>query len=746
MDLREQIYRHRKDRRVIFAGLAALLLVCGTVYYLLLRGRNGEGMSSDLAASKLLLFVLWYINVILILAILFVLVRNIFNLVLERQSRILGSKFKTKLVVASVLLSLLPVMIIFPMAAQILFESFEQWFALPIEDVVEQADETVGYLTEEIQRNNSRAARRVLEEISDLDIVDLEQRAELQRTIQQLREEMEVHYLAIFDGTDHIHGTVDPSEGLGREPDFRGLSGLLQEAMDEGVAVRIVDESLGIEGRLLVAAAAQRRPPVDPAPEDGETGPREPGSTVILAGTVLPPDIAAKTDELRAAYQAYLRTSVQQENLRDVYLQNLLMVTLLVIFAFSSIGLRLARRVTVPIQALADGTRRISQGDLDHRVEVAVDDELRILVDGFNNMTEELKRSRELVDRQYRELRSSNKRLQAVLQNVAAGVIAIRSDERILTCNGAALDILAQREEDVLGRQVTEVWAEGERAKLKDLLHEEFSWGGQIQRQMQMVIGGVWKTLEVKVTTLPDPEGRPGGRVMVLEDLTELIQAQKMATWNEVARRIAHEIKNPLTPIQLTAERLLRRHQVNDPRLGETLEQGVEVIVREVDSLKTMVDEFSRFARMPPPRPKDVDVTKLFNELVHLHRDLKPGVDVHAVVAEEAYTVRFDPEQLKSVLINLIDNAMEATDAPGQIVLSSGRAGDRILLSVADTGRGITAEDRERIFLPYFSTKGRGSGLGLSIVHRIVNDHHASLQVKDNQPGGTVFTLAVPTQ
>ena len=744
MDLKQQIYRHRKDLRVIFGGLGTLLVVCSGVYYLLLR-RSGD-MSNELAASKLLLFVLWYINIILILAILFVLVRNIFNLVLERQSRILGSKFKTKLVAASVLLSLLPVLIIFPMAAQILFESFEQWFALPIEDVVEQADETVVYLTQEIQRNNSRAARRALDEVSAVDVADLDQRPELQRIIQTLREELEVHYLAVFDGTDHIHGTVDPAEGLGREPDFRGLQGLLQEALDEGVAVRIVDESLGIDGRLLVAAAARRRPQADPTPEEGETGPKQPGSTVILAGTVLPPDIAAKTDDLRAAYQAYLRTTVQQENLRDVYLQALLVVTLLVIFAFSSIGLRLARRVTVPIQALADGTRRISQGDLDHRVEVAVDDELRILVDGFNSMTEELKRSRGLVDRQYRELQTSTKRLQAVLQNVAAGVIAISSDERILTCNGAALDILAQREEDVLGKELSDVWAEGERAKLRELLSEEFTWGGQIHRQMQMVIGGVWKTLEVKVTTLPDPEGRPGGRVMVLEDLTELIQAQKMATWNEVARRIAHEIKNPLTPIQLTAERLLRRHQVNDPRLGETLEQGVEVIVREVDSLKTMVDEFSRFARMPPPRPRDVDLDKLFGELVNLHQDLKPGVEVKAQVADEARTVRFDPEQLKGVLINLIDNAMEATDALGEIVLSSGRAGGRILLSVADTGRGISAEDKERIFLPYFSTKGRGSGLGLSIVHRIVNDHHATLVVKDNEPRGTVFVLEVPTE
>ncbi|MEM1201675.1 MAG: ATP-binding protein [Acidobacteriota bacterium] len=734
MDLREQLLRHRKDSRFIFGGLAGLLVACGVFYYMLQRGK---GLPSEMAANKVLLFVLWYINIILILTIVFVLVRSLFRLILERHNRILGSKFKTKLVLTAIALSLIPVLILFPFATRLLLDSFDQWFTLPVEEVMGEAESVTDYLEDEIQRNNHRAAGRVLDRVIDFDLTQIDQLPSLQAEVQRLRDELELDYLAVYDGTEPIHGAADVT-AFRRVPDFRGLTSLLEEAMEEGRAQKIPEETLDVEGRLLLSASAALR--VAGTLE----GPSRPAYTVVLAGTVLPPDIAERSDSLKAAYQSYLQLSVQKVDLRAAYLLNLLMVTLLVILAFSSIGLRLARRITVPIQALADGTRRIGQGDLDHRVTVAVDDELGVLVDGFNRMTGELKRSRELVERQNQELSRSNKRLGAVLQNVAAGVVAIDSDGTILTCNGAALAILAQRETDVVGRDTASAWDDPERGKLVTLLQEDFTFGGQMKRQVQMTINGVWKTLEVKVTTLPDPGGRPGGRVMVVEDLTELIQAQKMATWNEVARRIAHEIKNPLTPIKLTAERLLRKHQTQDPKLGETLERGVAVIVREVESLKSMVDEFSRYARMPQPQPRDIDLGRLFGELVHLHKGLKPGVEVLAQLSPEAQTARFDPEQLKSVLINLIDNAIEATESPGTVTLTSGRRGRRTLIHVADTGRGILGEDKEKVFLPYFSTKGRGTGLGLAIVHRIVTDHQAQIYVTDNEPQGAVFTLSIP--
>ncbi len=761
MDLRQEILRHRKDFRFIFGGLTLLLVLCGFVYYGLQRGK---GLPAQLAGNKLLLFVLWYINVILILTIVLVLVRSLFRLLLERRHRILGSKFKTKLVLTAIGLSLIPVLILFPFATRLLLQSFDLWFSLPIEEIVTQASETATALQQQIERTNQRDAKRVLHEMADLDLSDLDQRPELYRRLQKLVEELQLHYLAIYDGTELIHGTADPVVGFNRAVTIQGVSRFLEEAMEKGAATRIED-SLGIEGHLILAASAEPRSPdetaaaspetpstttasvgtVDNSTEDGSgTDPsfENRGHTVIVAGTVLPPKIAELSTSLIRAHQTYLQMSVQKEDIRTVYLLNLLMVTLLVILAFSSIGLRLARRLTTPIQALADGTRRITSGDLDHLVEVAVDDEVGVLVDAFNRMTQELKRNKELVDRSNRQLVGANKRIAAVLQNVAAGVISIDAEARIVTCNGAALEILRQREEDVVSLSMFEAWADPERGKLVMLLEEDVAQGHS--RQARMIIGGVWKTLEVKVTTLPDSSGQTGGRVVVLEDLTELIHAQKMATWNEVARQIAHEIKNPLTPIRLTAERLLHKHRQGDPNFADTLEEGAELIVREVSSLKNMVDEFSRFARMPQPRPSQIDLTKMWGDIVLLYKGLKPGVEVEGDIDPDANEVRFDPEQLRSVLINLLDNAVEATEAPGKVSLSTARSNGNILVHVADTGHGISVEDQRKLFLPYYSTKRRGSGLGLAIVHRIISDHNASINVSNNRPKGVVFTLEIP--
>ena len=756
MDLRGKIHQHRKDNRLIAGGIAAVFVVFAVIYFFL---KRGQGLPVNEATNSVLLFVLWYINVVLILAILFILVRSFFKLLLERKNRILGSKFKTKLVFTAFALSLIPVLILFPFATQLIVNSFDSWFKLPIDDVLSQTDEIVVYLADEIENNSQRAACLALDRLIGFDLDDLGQQPALQSEVRRLRAELDTDYLAVFDGLDQIHGTANLERGFSRVPDLRGQTRLLEDALAGGKGVRRVDSPDGQGGPLVLAACAGTRPqalasdapaasPSPAAPAPAQTAPSQtsPSKTVVVTGRLLPRDLAANSDSLRLAYQQYKQFAVSREQIQSAYLQNLLMVTLLVMLAFSSIGLRLASRITQPIQALVDGTRRIREGDLDHRVDVEVDDELGVLVGAFNSMTFQLKSNKELVDRGNRELSAAHKRLATVLQNVAAGVIAIDASGEILTCNGAALAILSQHEDEVVGRPMREAWADPERGKIVALLDEDFSAGGQIRRQLQLVAGGVWKTLDVKVTWLPDPAARPGGRVVVLEDLTELIHAQKMATWNEVARRIAHEIKNPLTPIQLTAERLLRRFEAGDPKLGETLQQGVATIVREVGSLKTMVDEFSRFARMPRPQPRDVEVDKLFAELVSLHRDIKKGVAVRAEVSEGAAVASFDPDQLTALLINLIDNAIEATEAPGEVVLRSSRRADTIVIEVADTGRGISAADKEKIFLPYFSTKGRGSGLGLSIVHRIVADHHANIEVGDNLPHGAIFSIEIPVR
>ena len=393
MDLREQLLKHRKDDRVIGGGLVLLFVVTSLFYYFLQRGR---GLPAEMVSDKLLLFVLWYINIILILAILFGLLRSVFRLLLERHHRILGSKFKTKLVGSAIALSLIPVLILFPFATRLLVDSFDQWFSLPIEEVLDQAKETADALSRQIETTNLRDARRVLDEIGELDLDDLAQRPALQLRLRELREELQLHYLAIYDGTEYIHGTADILAGFRSDPKLRRVGRFLTEAIEKGEAAK-VEDSLDIDGRLILAAVARQRATTGAAAAGAARS--DPASfTVVVAGTVLPPDIAEQSDSLVLAHQNYLKLSVEKEDLRSFYLLLLLMVTLLVVLAFSSIGTRLARRMTEPIQALAEATDHISRGDLDHQVEVAVDDELGVLIDGFNHMTQELKRNRSLVD------------------------------------------------------------------------------------------------------------------------------------------------------------------------------------------------------------------------------------------------------------------------------------------------------------------------------------------------------------
>ena len=243
-----------------------------------------------------------------------------------------------------------------------------------------------------------------------------------------------------------------------------------------------------------------------------------------------------------------------------------------------------------------------------------------------------------------------------------------------------------------------------------------------------------------------DPTGDVSGRVMVLEEHTELIKAKQLAAWRDAARKIAHEIKNPLTPIRLSAERMLRKHESGDTDLGGSIEEGVEIIKREVSSMESMVDEFSRFARMPQPQPTEVNLVELVNETLRLYDGIKQGVEVEAEIEPDAASARLDGEQIKRVLINLLDNAIEATDAPGLVKVSAAKSNGGLRINVADTGRGIPEDARDKLFLPHFSTKGRGTGLGLAIVHRIVSEHQGTVQADDNEPRGTVFTITLPSQ
>ena len=732
MDLRRQIVEHRKDARWIIGGFALLLVLLAAVYYLIQRSRD---VPTGLLTEKLLLLVLLYINIVLILTIVFVFGRNLFKLVIERQHGILGSRFKTKLLATFVGLMLLPVILLFVVASDLLQGSINRWFDTDLEEVLAKSNAIAQSVSDQVEATTLRDANLARREIEGLDIDRLIQRNQLGGRLQRIMNVLELDYLAIYDDAEFVHAVLRPESGLTELPE-PGNSFLL-EAQTTGEAVRTPP---GYEGALVLAAVTAERAASEETP-------------ILVVGTVLDPQLATSRKALVENYQSHQQIKVQKSELLASYLLPFLMVTLFLVLASSWIGLYLANRVTVPIQALAEATRRISQGDLDTRVEVDAGDELGVLVDSFNRMTAELKANKELLERSNRELVATNRRLDeeraliaAVHESVAAGVLSVDPEGRILTCNRAAMDMLAQREDELLGRDMRDAWDDAERGKLLILLEEAMPWRGRVTREIRLWIGGRWRVFEVKITSMRDPGGEVSGRVVVLEELTELIKAKQSAAWRDAARKIAHEIKNPLTPIRLSAERMLRKHEGGDAGLGGSIEEGVEIIKREVDSMEAMVDEFSRFARLPQPQPSEVDLEDLVNETMRLYEGIKQGVEVEAEIDPRTGKVWLDGEQMKRVLMNLLDNAIEATDAPGLVRVAAAKNNGSLTIDVSDTGGGIPDEAREKLFLPHFSTKGRGTGLGLAIVQRIVSEHHGTIQAGNNTPRGTIFSIRLPAK
>jgi two-component system nitrogen regulation sensor histidine kinase NtrY len=732
--LRDTLKGRHKDRRWIIGGLAALLLLLSAIYYVIQRRAE---LPAEVAANRVLLLAIWYVNLVLILTIIYVLFRNLFKLLIDRRNRRLGSKFGIRLVATYIGLALLPGLLLFVYGSELLQGWVDQWFNEPeIRQVLQQGHDVAQELNLNIEQARRRDARRVLTQIADFDLENPRRRPQLTRRLRLYLTELEVDFLGVYRGTDFVEAVLDPQSGLRDlpDPDRR----FLLEASTEGEAIRVTSAP-GAPGRLIMAAAAD---------DQGEPEARR----LVVAGTMLAPLLTSDSAQLIESYQSYRQLEVRKGEIEASYLLTFLMVTLLVLLGASWVGLYLARRLTEPIQALAEGTRRISEGELDYRVEVEAADELGVLVESFNRMTGELERSKQLLEESNRELVAANERLAeeravigTVLQSVAAGVISVGEDGRILTCNGAALEMLRQRADEVIGQTPAEAWQDEERGKLVALFAGDEE-GSQEVRQLRMVVGGEWKTLEAKVTTMRDPEGKERGRVMVIEDNTELIQAQQTAAWREAARRIAHEIKNPLTPIKLAAERMQHHNRAGAEEFGTTVEEGVEIIVREVHAMQGMVDEFSRFARMPRPHPARVELRPLIEETVQLYHGIKPGVEVAGEVRPDDASGWLDQEQIKRVLINLLDNALEATEAPGEVKVAFLKQDGHLSIRISDSGPGIPPEAKSKLFLPYFSTKGRGTGLGLSIVHRIVSDHHGTISVADNEPRGTVFIIDLPQQ
>jgi two-component system nitrogen regulation sensor histidine kinase NtrY len=473
---------------------------------------------------------------------------------------------------------------------------------------------------------------------------------------------------------------------------------------------------------------------------------------LVITTDFLSGQFVARARRMTDAYEDYQQLRVLKQPLAGVYLSFFLTLTLMILVGATWMGLYLAKRITRPVQLLATAAREIGAGHLDHRVVPETTDEFGSLIEAFNSMAGDLATSRRRLERsavelerKHQDVEGRRRYVETILERIATGVVSVDSAGRIGTVNNAAARLLGV-DRSVSGRPVSAVFG---RAELKPLaiLIDEASRSRTELRPQEVAItrDGREMHLAVMTTPLTRDDGVSEGLVLVFDDVTPLIRAQKVAAWREVARRLAHEIKNPLTPIQLCAERMRRHFSSAPDQTKQLVDECTTTIVGEVESLKGLVDEFSQFARMPAPRAVPTNLHQLLNEALALYNGIFSDVEIRRKF-EPVPSVAVDPEQIRRVVINLVDNAIEAMDQRGTIDVDTHHdpANSLVRIVVADNGPGIPPAEREKLFLPYYSTKRRGSGLGLAIVRRIVAEHGGSIDVSDNTPRGTRFAIELP--
>ncbi len=457
------------------------------------------------------------------------------------------------------------------------------------------------------------------------------------------------------------------------------------------------------------------------------------GRRIIASVYSKPQSIALLASKIAAERDKYRRLIQNQRSFRDTYVLILLLMTVLVLFAAVWVGLFLSRRITIPIEALSEATREISSGNLNYRVGIKAEDELGLLVTLFNDMAGQLQGTT-------RELEARRRYMEIILESIPTGVISVDPDLRVNRINRAARTMFSAEE----ATSLEQIFSGNDLEAIRELLAGAES--GSLAREIAFTTPGRPAHSAVTATRLT-----AGGFVLVVEDLTEVVRAQKATAWREVARRLAHEIKNPLTPIQLSAERIARniaRLPAATPRITNVIEECVETIVEEVSSLKNLVDEFVRFSRLPAVSRVPNSMKELVDRTMALYEDRLAGVKIGVDVPPDLPPILMDSLQMKRVLVNLLDNALEALSGEKvqELKIRCELARDETMarLTIEDTGRGIAPEDRDRLFAPYFSTRKNGTGLGLAISSRIVADHGGYIGVEPNSPKGTRFVVELP--
>ena len=720
-------------------GLIILCTAVAVLLFAFFETRLPQFSGGNSLSNNVIFFLLINLNIILLVLLVFLVARNLTKLVFERRRRMLGSHMRTRLVLAFLAVSIFPAVLIFLVALGFMTSSIENWFNVQVENSLAGSLEIARTYYAHASENALHHARGLADQVVRERLASGDVDARLAEFVSTKQREYNVGTIEVY-GADRQRRAVAFADEVPPQVTLGRTSSLLTAALEGRSGTRI--QSIG-DGDVIRAA-------VPITGSDGIAG-------AIVVDYFVPQSVANRSAEIARSFQEYRQLKILKQPITNNYVVTLILVTLLVIFCATWMGFYLAKGITVPIQKLAEGTREVAQGNWQYRIglgdgtAIADDDEFGSLVGSFNQMTADL----ETINL---ELEKRRRYMETILATMTGGVISLDQEGRVTTINEAAERLLGLDGRTALGRDVAEVFARPDLNAARELMQEihhnsdRAINGARTHGQLKLLAGGRVLTIVFTATLLRDDAGQAIGAVLFFEDVTEIVKVQRMEAWREVARRIAHEIKNPLTPIQLSAQRLQKRYADQLKCDGTLFEECTRTIVTQVEELKSLVNEFATFARLPSGEHTPEDLNALVEEAMVLfkegHRQIRFSFDPDSALP----LLALDREGIKRAVINMLDNAVAACSPPNgvepriDVRTRYHRTPGIVALEVADTGCGIDPNARTRLFEPYFSTKQGGTGLGLAIVSTIVADHQGFVRVKDNEPRGSRFVIELPVK
>ncbi|MBU0993876.1 MAG: PAS domain-containing protein [Proteobacteria bacterium] len=688
-------------------------------------------------SSTILMFILININLLLFLLLLFLVFRNLVKLYYDRKHKIMGAKLRTKLLAAFITLTLMPTTVLFFFSIHFISTSIAFWFNAPVEQTLENSLKVGRELYTYIEENNKFYLERVAYQIKSRRLLDSENTRDLANYLQVVQRSFNVQAIEVYT-TNSERISFDISPALEKKYLIEVSPNKLQKSIKEE-GTRTITETTPA-GELIRTIGTV---PFSATPENA--------NAYIVITVLIPTDLSNNMASISRGFGEYQQRILLKKPIQTTYYIALSIVALLVVFCAVWFSFYLAKSITIPIMKLAEGTKRVAGGDLNFEIPSVADDEMGSLVDSFNKMTLDLRHGREQLSLSARMLKEQNiaieesrQYMEIVLKNISAGVISIAPEGRITTINTSAENMLNMNAADIQNKTLAELQKGPHRFLAKEINEKIMGSGDGLKFALRTAIEGRPKSFAVHVNTLKNDQGQPIGQVLVFDDLTELEKAQRMIAWREVARRIAHEVKNPLTPITLSAQRLKRKYgeMINE----KIFDECTSMIISHVDLIRNLVNEFAAFARFPTANPEPCDIVAIIKETIALYRDDHKDILFDLNVPDTIPLISLDRQQIKQAMINLLNNAIAAVQQGGEIRFHL--AHDPILktirIEITDTGTGISDEDKTRLFEPYFSTKKKGMGLGLAIVSSIISDHNGMISVQDNQPKGAKFIIELP--